>query len=301
LHPKRISAGPASRQALHAWRRIEPVTRGARGVTRRVRATSSRARARLRSNAPARDPSRPRKWDSPVKAGVKGSRLAGHHRGNAGRGQRNRHPLVPAGSGAKAPTRVRGSAARRVCPRVEYGCRSRRTTPRFQETRSRRQRGAWTEAHSPRTRKGSCGFKSVDNQHRGGQAAALGRSKPVAREGVTGRRPSLDGSHPGSSSRHVSFTRAGRRRSRRPTGGLVNARASRDSRGRRQGCQRFGPHAPRREDNARRGGEHQDNVWSTEASRSAVEQAISPAAQCAQAHRRSREPTRRGCWYEEVN
>lgn len=111
------------------------MTRGARGVTRRVRATSSRARARLRSNVPARDPSRPRKWDSTVKAGVKGSRLAGHHRGNAGRGQRNRHPLVPAGSGAKAPTRVRGSTARRVCPRVEYGCRSRRTTPRSREAR----------------------------------------------------------------------------------------------------------------------------------------------------------------------
>jgi len=119
---------------------------GARGVTRRARATSSRARAWTFSRAP-----RPAQTASstqvehavrkPVCA-VRGSPAP--HAATRRKGQRNWHRLVPASSGVKAPLACEDRQLDRVCPRVDIGCRSRRTTPRFRETRSRWQTGAWT-------------------------------------------------------------------------------------------------------------------------------------------------------------
>jgi hypothetical protein len=77
-----------------------------------------------------------------------------------------------------------------------------------------------------------------------------GRPEPGAREGVAGQRSSPDGRHPRSFI--GSFVHAnGSRAVSAASAELVNARASRGTRGRRQGCQRLGPHASRREENAR--------------------------------------------------
>jgi hypothetical protein len=79
-----------------------------------------------------------------AKAGACSARLAGSPHGNVWRGQRNWHRLVPASSGAKASLACEGRQLDRVCPRVDIGCRSRRTTPRSRETRSRWQTGVRT-------------------------------------------------------------------------------------------------------------------------------------------------------------
>lgn len=118
----------------HAARHIgDP---GARDVTRRVRATSSRARV-----SPSLERLGPRNCPvhasgtRRVKAGACSARLAGLRHGNVVEGQRNWHRLVPASSGAKASLACEERQLERVCPRVEYGCRSRRTTPRSREAR----------------------------------------------------------------------------------------------------------------------------------------------------------------------
>jgi len=150
---------------------------GARGVTRRARATSSKS-ARL---AFARTP---RPANCPVHASGThrrklvrgGSWLAGLRGGNASRDQRNRHRLVPASSGAKAPLACEGrtlvGCARASFQVAEVGKRHRGPEKRV----SRWQRGAWTGAQPSRVRKDSGGRKGVENRHRGGQAAKPGNS-----------------------------------------------------------------------------------------------------------------------------
>jgi len=119
---------------------------------------------------------------------------------------------------------------------------------------TRWQRDTWTGTRTPRfSARSPQGFKSVGRQHRGGQAAELeqagaGRSKERCGAKVFARWKA-----PRVVSMAVSFTRAVGGRPRRPPGGFVHARASRTTRGRRQGCQRFGSHASRREDNAHHG------------------------------------------------
>jgi hypothetical protein len=110
---------------------------GARGVTRRTRATSSRARGSVFSRAPRPvQLPRPRKWNAPCES--RGVQCAARRLTTAAtrrRGQRNWHRLVPASSGAKASLASEERQLDRVCPRVDIGCRSRRTVPRFRETR----------------------------------------------------------------------------------------------------------------------------------------------------------------------
>lgn len=73
------------------------------------------------------------------------------HAATRRRGQRNWHRLVPASSGAKASLACEERQLDRVCPRVDIGCRSRRTTPRSRETRSRWQTGVWTGTRPSRS------------------------------------------------------------------------------------------------------------------------------------------------------
>jgi len=173
---------------------------------------------------------------------------------------------------SESPARARGSDARRVCPRVVYGCRSRQAMSRVQRSASRWQRDAWTGARPTRTQEGSRGSNGIDSRCRGGKAASPGRPEPGAREGVAGRRSLPDGRHSGSSFRSASIHASA------PAGGLGPSQEG------RQGCQRLGRPA-----NAGR---------SAEVNRSAVKQA-SPRARKRRSLRRQ-EPTRRGCSYEDV-
>jgi len=202
--------------------------------------------------------------------------LAGSGCGDASVSQRNRHRLVPASSGAKSSTRARGSMARWVCPRVVFGCRSRRAAPRSREARSCRQQGPRERGSDLRHTERFARVKGVDGRHRGWPAA---KSSPA----VAGR------------SRERRRAKASRRwKASRITIQRVNVHAfakevisaalpdqgrasAREPGGKRQGCQRHGSRAPQREDNARRG-----RAPPAEANRTAVEQAVSPIAQ---AHR----------------
>jgi len=107
---------------------------GARGVTRRARATSSRARASTFSRAPrpAQTASSTQVEHTVRKPGcaVRGSPAP--HAATRRKGQRNWHRLVPASSGAKASLACEERQLVRVCPRVDIGCRSRRTRPEVQ-------------------------------------------------------------------------------------------------------------------------------------------------------------------------
>jgi hypothetical protein len=107
--------------------------------------------------------------------------LAGPRCGNASKGQRNRHRLVPASSGARAPLACEG---RRLvgCARASYqGCRSRQASPRLIEARTRWQWDTWTGA-GPAGPKGQVGQRRRQPgravaKPRGQAKAGAGRSK----------------------------------------------------------------------------------------------------------------------------
>jgi hypothetical protein len=142
--------------------------------------------------------------------------------------------------------------ARWVCPRVVFGCRSRRAAPRSREARSCRQQGPRERGSDLRHTERFARVKGVDGRHRGWPAA---RSSPA----VAGR------------SRERRRAKASRRwKASRITIQRVNVHAfakevisaalpdqgrasARERGGKRQGCQRHGSRAPQREDNARRG------------------------------------------------
>jgi hypothetical protein len=137
-----------------------------------------------------------------------------------------------------------------VCPRIEFGCRSRRTRPRFREARLSWQGGRVD---------GNPGSR-CSQEHRGQQrhrqlapwwqshGAGVGPSRVSERASRGEGLRKMEGT-PGRFSGR-SFTRADRRRSWRLSRGAC-ARASRALWERRQECQRQGVHASRREDNAR--------------------------------------------------
>ena len=204
-----FAGGSRSRTTHVSTTRVPGVPRGrAREIVRR------RLRAFLHSDAPTHGPH--------------GSWLAGRPmRANAS--DTPTQPASPAGEQrSESPARARGSDARRVCPRVVHGCRSRQAMSRAQRSASRWQRDAWTGARPTRTQKGSPGSNDIDSRRRGGKAAAPGRPEPGARESVAGRRSLPDGRHSGSSFRSASIhaSAAG--------GGLGPSQEG------RQGCQRLG-------------------------------------------------------------
>jgi len=136
--------GRSRTRDLQTPRTIAPATR-VPGASRGGHARNSfakRASSSLERSGPR--PASCRSW------------LAGPRRGNASKGQRNRHRLVPARSGAKAQLACEG---RRLvgCARASYpGCRSRQASPRLREARTRWHRNAWTGAWPTRAREGQC-------------------------------------------------------------------------------------------------------------------------------------------------
>jgi len=168
-------------------------------------------------------------------------------------GQRNRHRLVPASSGAKAPLACEGrtlaGCARASFQVAEVGKRHRGSEKRV----SRWQRGTWTGAWLSRTRKGPRGWKGVENRSRGGQAAEPGKSGAGRSRGRCGAKV-LVRWKASRTARPARFVHAiGLRAVSAASTGTRVARATRLTRRRRQGCQRYGPHASRREENARHG------------------------------------------------
>jgi len=179
---------------------VEPVTRvpeASRGGHARIR---PRTRDRLCSSVSARDTSCPRKRNTAhVKSSCtdRGSQAieAATHR----RGQRNRHRLVPASSGAKAPLACEDRTLVRVCPRVVSGCRSRQATPGSREAclplAAGRVDGDLALGQDPQ------GSPGVNEAARSGFTVAKPRilrsPEPGVREGVAGRGSLPDGRHPG--------------------------------------------------------------------------------------------------------
>jgi hypothetical protein len=155
--------------------------------------------ARLCSNASALDLPCPRKWNTSCvsrRVQVEARRPPMRQRIA---GQRNRHRLVPASSGAKAPLacedRTLVGCARALFQVAEVGKRRRGPEKRV----SRWQRGAWTGARPLESPQGLTGGEKAS---RTGIAVAKPRSRgtpePGARESVAGQRFLLDGRHLGS-------------------------------------------------------------------------------------------------------
>jgi len=194
---------PARQKAPWFFRRCRPSRGGIKGGPRPVRRVTRSSRphhqsnrrpgcprrhekgtrdivqeraARLCSNASALDLPCPRKWNTSCasrRVQVEARRLPMRQRIA---GQRNRHRLVPASSGAKAPLACEDGTlvgcARALFQVAEVGKRRRGPEKRV----SRWQRGAWTGARPSRVRKGFSGVKGVENRNRGGQAAEPGNS-----------------------------------------------------------------------------------------------------------------------------
>jgi hypothetical protein len=119
------------------------------------------------------------------------------HAATRRKGQRNWHRLVPASSGAKASLACEERQLVRVCPRVDIGCRSRRTTLRFRETRSRWQTGAWTGTRLPRrSARTPRGSKASTTGTAVAKPRSRERPEPGVRKDVAGQRFSSDGRHP---------------------------------------------------------------------------------------------------------
>jgi hypothetical protein len=134
--------------------------------------------ARLGSNAPARNLLSRASGARRREPSCGRSRLAGPRRGNTAV-----RPTQPAPVGAgeqrgESPTRVRGSNARRVCPRVVSGCRSRQAAPGSREACLPLAAGRVDGDLSPRRNpKGYVeGERGGERRDRGGQAATPGKS-----------------------------------------------------------------------------------------------------------------------------
>jgi len=225
---------------------------GARDVTRRVRATSSRARASPSLERLGPRFVLPRKWIAARESRRK--RIAARRPPS---GQPDDGPTQPASVGAgvkrsESSTRVRGLAARSGVPARRL--RLQKSTNDAEAQRSANPAGkrvAWTGAQVRTLRKDGPGFKSVVDPSRGGQAAAregarAGRSKERCGAEVFGRwkaprvvwlgRP---------------FTRAAWGRSRQLLGASQPRERWRGPRRGDRGVRGLCMHASRREDNAR--------------------------------------------------
>jgi hypothetical protein len=273
---------------------------GARSVTRRARATSSKS-ARLAFTRTLRPATCLVHASGTRRTRVVACRswLAGPRCGNA-----STRPTQPASVGAgeqrgESPTRVRGSVARRVCPRVVSGCRSRQATPRPREA-----------CHPLATGRVDGGPARADSKE---SARVKRRREPVSRwpnrdagevrsraleRASRGEGPcSMEGIPDRHSSAHRSRGRAGD-----GLGGLHGCAGSRERQATREGgdrdvrgsvrTHRDGNKTPTAMPLRRKG-----DVRPAEANRTDVRQAIPPIAQ-ARKRRTHREPTRRGYWYE---
>jgi hypothetical protein len=186
-HPRGISAGATSREGLQTSRRVEPATRGARSATRRARANrprtrvafaraprptvclvhasgTRRAKSRRVRNVARRSPVRQRTAETDA-TGI------GWCRRVAGRKPHSRARVE----------RSSGVPARRLTV-AEVGKLRRGSEKRA----SRWQRGAWTGAWLSTARKSRRGRKGVDRQQRGGQVAVQTKSEAGRSKGRCG-------------------------------------------------------------------------------------------------------------------
>jgi hypothetical protein len=148
---------------------------------------------------------------------VYGSRLAGHRGGNASTGQRNRHRLVPASSGAKAPLACEGRTLVRVCPRVVSGCRSRQATPGSREACLPLAAGRVDgDLASGRLARVPGGERGGEIWNHGGQAVSPAKSRAGRPRGRCGARVLARWKASRVVHELASFTRSGQGRSRRP-------------------------------------------------------------------------------------
>jgi len=158
---------------------------------------------------------------------------------------------VPASSGVKAFARVWGSTARRVCPRVEFGCRSQRTASSSEKRAPSGKGGAWTGAQLLEFRKRFPGAQRRRQPVPWWQSHGAGvGQRRVSERASPGQRSSRDGRH----SRLFlwSFVHADDRMAVLAAPRTRTRASATSPWERRQGCQRQGEHASRREDNARR-------------------------------------------------
>jgi len=212
-------------------------------------------------------------------------------------GPRSRYLVCRRAVGRKPHSRARIDGSVGVSARRTRGCRSPRTTSRFKK-RALRGKGAGGRGPSSRDSKEPGGRKGVDNQSGGGQATTLGSLEPGVRKGIAGRRSSQDGRRSGPLIRIV-------RSCERCEGGLggsregPHARASWSARGARQGCQRLGVHARRRDEqpadvmrSKRPRAVHRSDSHCRETGDSSIAPARKRSTQG--------EPTMRGYSYEEV-
>jgi len=121
-----------------------------------------------------------------------GESLRGADRGSLAPGAATHHEADATGTSwyrsvaGENLARVRGSTARRVCPRVEFGCRSRRTTS-SSEKRAPGGKGArGREPNSAGFARDPRGAKGVDNRHLVAKPWRRGRPEPDARKGLAG-------------------------------------------------------------------------------------------------------------------
>jgi len=162
-----------------------------------------------------------------AKAAARSSRFAGPPGGDAQGGQRNRHRLVPASSGAKAPLACED---RRLDGCARASIRLQKSANVAQVQRSVLPVGNGTRGRGPssgNSARDPPGCKGVGRQPRGGQAAELEEAGAGRSRGRCGAKVVARWKAPRVVSRSASFTRAGTERPRRPTRGFVNARASR--------------------------------------------------------------------------
>jgi len=200
---------------------------GARGATRRdSRARQERACSFARALRPVTcsvHASGTRRRE-PARADC-GSQAPGAatHRG----GQRNRRPLAPAGSGAKASL-AREDRRLVGCVRASNSVAEVGERRRGSEKRDFPwQGGAWTGTQAPRF---SQELRGAAKASTSGTVVAKprrrGRPEPDVRKGIAGRRSSRDGRHPGSSL-ESSVHAGGLKAALAALTSLVHARASR--------------------------------------------------------------------------
>jgi len=135
--------------------------------------------------------------------------LAGSRCGNAPGNQRSWTSVGASEQRGESPTRVRGSNARRVCPRVDEWLQ--KSASNAEAQRSATPAGNGARGRGP-------GLRGLERAGGGEKASIvrvavakpLGRRspKPGVRKGVAGQRSLFDGRHLGSLRQRASFTRA---------------------------------------------------------------------------------------------
>jgi hypothetical protein len=164
---------------------------GARGVTRRARATSSKERANQAFARAPRPVIRLVRASGARRSESRRERIAARRSPvwrRTGEADATWHRLVPGEQRSESPTRVRGLAARRACPYVETVAEIGERRPRPREARYPLATGHVDGGPAlAGSQKDPRGCKGVGSEQRGGQAAGLvkiGAGRPRGRCGA---------------------------------------------------------------------------------------------------------------------